>query len=151
MSYASSAGSYRLTSGQDVLRGVDVPVMPGAAGWARPLPRAQAQRREQVPARRAGLGRGEPPVDHHQVPAVPLALVAELVAELTPPAVADRAGQPPIADHAGDVQVLDHDDVVLADQAGAGPVQVVPARVADLAVGAGHLHRGLGPVRGAFP
>ena len=36
MSYASSAGSHRLTSGQDVLRGVDVPVMPGAARGARP-------------------------------------------------------------------------------------------------------------------
>jgi FhuF-like iron-sulfur protein len=37
MSYASSAGSHGKTCRQDVLRGVDVPVMPGAAGRARPV------------------------------------------------------------------------------------------------------------------
>ena len=151
MSDASSAGRHRLTSGQDVLRRVDVPVMPGAAGRARPLQGAQAQLREPVPARRAGLGRGVPPAGHDQVPAVPLALVRKLVAELTPPAVADRAGQVSVADHAGDVQVLDHDHVVPADQAGAGPVREVPPGIADLAVGAGHLRRGPGPVRRAVP
>ena len=148
---ASSAGSHRLTSGQDVLRRVEVPVMPGAAGRARPLPRAQAQLREQVPARRAGLGRRVPPVDHDQFPAVPRALVGELAAELAPPAVRDRAGQPPVADHTGHVQVLDHDHVRRADQTGAGAVQEILARVAHLAVGTRHLRRGLGPVRGAFP
>ena len=101
MSYASSAGRHGLTSGQDVLRRVEVPVVPGAAGRARPVPRAKAQLREQVPARRAGLGGRVPAVDHDQVPAVPLALVLKLAAELAPPAVADRAGQPPVADHAG--------------------------------------------------
>ena len=151
MSDASSAGSHRLTSGQDVLRGVEVPVMPGPAGRARPLPGAQAQLREPVPARRAGLGRRVPPVDHDQVPAVPLAFVLKLAAELAPAAVRDRAGQVPVADHAGDVQVLDHDDVRRADQTGAGAVQEVPARVADLAVGAGNFHLGLGAVRRAFP
>ena len=151
MSYASSAGSHRLTSGQDVLRRVEIPVMAGTARRAGPLPGAQAQLLEPVPARRTGLGRGVPPVDHDQVPAVPLALVGELAAELAPPAVTDRAGQPPVADHAGNVQVLDHDDVILADQAGAGPMQVILPRVADLAVGTGHLRRGLGSVRGAFP
>ena len=151
MSDASSAGSHRLTSGQDVLRRVDVPVMPGAARRAGPLPGAQAQLLEPVPARRAGLGGGVPPVDHDQVPAGPLALVGELAAELAPAAVADRAGQVPVADHAGDVQVLDDDHVRRADQAGAGAVQVVLPRVADLAVGAGYLRRGLGSVRGAFP
>ncbi len=69
MSYASSAGRHRLTSGQDVRRGVEVPVVPGSAGRARPLPGAQAQLREPVPARRAGLGRRVPPVGHDQVPA----------------------------------------------------------------------------------
>src|SRR6266496_2522362 len=129
MSYASSAGSHRLTSGQDVRRGVDVPVVPGAAGRARPLPGAQAQLREQVPARRAGLGRGVPAVDHDQVPAVPLALVRELAAELAPAAVADRAGQVPVADHVLDGEVFDHDDVVLATQAGAGAALSLPAGV----------------------
>jgi hypothetical protein len=95
MSYASSADSHRLTSGQDVRRGVEVPVVPGTAGRARPLPGAQAQPREPVPARRAGLGRRVPPVDHDQVPAVPFTFVDELAAELGPAAVRDRAGQVP--------------------------------------------------------
>ena len=151
MSDASSAGSHRLTSGQDVLRRVDVPVVPGAAGRARPLPGAQAQLREQVPARRAGLARRVPPADHDQFPAVPLALVLKLAAELAPAAVADGAGQMPVADHAGDVEVLDHDHVRRADQTGAGAVQEVPPGIADLAVGTGHLRRGLGPVSRPLP
>ena len=92
MSYASSAGSHRMTSGEDVLGGVDVPVVPGAAGRALPGPRAETQLREQVPARRAGLRAGIPPVDHDQLPPVPLALVLELAAELAPAAVRDHAG-----------------------------------------------------------
>ena len=107
MSYVSSAGiargapGYGKTCRKDVLRGVDVPVMPGAAGRARPVPRGQAQLREQVPARRAGLGRRVPAVDHDQVAAVPLAFVLKLAAELAPAAVGDGPGQVPVADHAG--------------------------------------------------
>src|ERR671936_793223 len=56
----------------------------------------------------------------------------------------------PVADHADHVEVFDHDHVVLADQPGAGPVQEVGPRVADLPVGAGHLGGGLGPVSGPF-
>jgi hypothetical protein len=64
MSYASSAGiargapGYGTTCRQDVLGGVEIPVMSGAAGRACPVPGAQLQLREQVPARRAGVVRG---------------------------------------------------------------------------------------------
>jgi hypothetical protein len=152
MSDLSSAGIARGTPGygttcrKNVLRGVDIPVMPGAAGRTRPLPGRQAQLRQQVPARRARLRAGIPAADHDQLAAVPLALIGQLAAELTPAAVRDGAGQVPIADHAGHVQVLDHDHVVLADQAGAGAVQEVRPGVADLAVGAGDLESRLGPV-----
>jgi len=61
-------GACRKTYGKDVLRRVDVPVMPGAAGRALPRPGVQAQRREQMPARRAGLAGRVPAVDHDQVP-----------------------------------------------------------------------------------
>jgi hypothetical protein len=56
----------------------------------------------------------------------------------------------PVADHIRDSQVLDHDQVVAADQAGAGAVQEVAPGVADLAVRLGGLGPGLGPVRRAF-
>src|SRR6185503_6732665 len=152
MSYASSAGTargapgYGTTCRQDVLGGVEIPVMPGAAGRACPVPGVQLQLREQVPARRAGLGRRVPAVDDYQSAAVPLALVRQLAAELTPAAVRDRAGQMSAADHAADVEVFDHDEIGRADQAGAGPVQEVPPRVTDLAVGTGDPCDGLGPV-----
>src|SRR5579864_8259652 len=151
MSYVTSAGRHGKTCRQDVLRGVGVPVVPGAARWASPVPDGQAQLREQVPARRAGLGRRVPAVYDDQVPAVPLALVLELAAELAPPAVRDRAGQVPVRDHVADREVFDDDDIVVADQAGAGAVQEVAAGVADLAVGAGYLRRGLGLVGRSVP
>src|ERR1700739_1127968 len=123
MSYVTSPGRHGKTCRQDVLRGVSVPVVPGAAQWASPVPDGQAQLREQVPARRAGLGRGVPAVDDDQVPAVPVAFVLELAAELGPPAVRDRAGQVPVRDHVADREVFDDDDIVVADQAGAGAGQ----------------------------
>ena len=117
----SSTGITRVTPGygttcrKDVLRGVDVPVVPGAAGRASPLPGGQGQAREQVPARRAGLGRGVPAVDDDKAAAVPLALVFKLAAELALPAVGDGTGQAVVADHVGDVEVFDHDGVSRAN------------------------------------
>ena len=150
MSYVSSAGSHRLTSGQDVLRGVDVPVMPGAARGTRPVPRGQAQFPEQVPARRAGLGTWVPAVDHDQVAPGALAFVLKLAAELAPATVRDDAGKVPVADHVPDGKILDHDHVVAANHAGAGTVQEITPGIADLAVRPGDLRLGLGPVRRAF-
>src|SRR5215469_12458359 len=146
MSYISSAGSHRLTSGQDVLRGVDVPVVPGAASGARPVSCGKAQFREQVPARPAGLAGRVPAAGHDQCPTVPLALVLNLAAELAPSAAGDRAGQRPVSHHVPDCEILNDDHVVLADQPGAGAVQEVLPGVADLPLGAGYLRLGLGPV-----
>ena len=55
MSDISSAGRNGKTYRRDVLRGVDIPVVPGAAGRTVPCPCAEGQLREQVPAFRAGL------------------------------------------------------------------------------------------------
>jgi hypothetical protein len=157
MSDISSAGIAWIIPGcgtacrRDVLGGVDVPVVPGAASGARPVPRGQGKLRERVPARRAGLARRIPPADHGQFPAVPLAFVLKLPAELTPAAVADGAGETPVADHVRDGEILDDDHVVVADEPGGGPVQVVAPGVANLTAGAGNLGFRLGPVRGAVP
>ena len=147
-SYISSAGSNGKTCRQDVLRGVDVPVVPGAAGRALPRPGLEREFREQVPARRAGLGRRVPAVDHDHVPPRPGRLVLQHPPESTPPAVGDGLGERMVADHAGDVQVFDHDHVVVADQAGGGAVQEIGAGGADFPVYAGHLGPGFGLVRG---
>src|SRR5207247_11098870 len=129
-------------------RGVDVPVVPGAAGRASPVPGGQAQLCQPVPARRAGFGGGIPAVYDDQAAAVPLALVRKLTAELAPAAIGDGAGEMAVADHLLDREVLDHDEIGLVDQPGTGLVQEVPPRGAYLAVRAGDLEFRLFPVRG---
>ena len=175
-SYISSTGigtigAYGKTCRTNVLRRVDVPVVPGTAGRARPVPRLQTQVRKQAPARRAGLAGGVPAVDHDQAPAVPGRLVLQLAAELTPARVMDRLVQPglgcrpvrqvgawPIrvrpgrgsAGHVADGQVFDHEHVMAADQPGAGAVQEISPGRADFPVRAGHLRLRLDAVRGPF-
>ncbi|MCP2344778.1 hypothetical protein HD595_000900 [Nonomuraea roseoviolacea subsp. carminata] len=139
VSDVTSAGSHGKTCRQDVLRGVEVPVVPGAAGRALPRPDAERKPLKQVPAGRAGLGAGQPAVDHDQVTPVPGRLVGEHAAEGAPSAVGDGLGQCAVADHVGHGQVLDHDHVVVADQPRAGLVQEVRAGRAYLPVGAGDL------------
>jgi hypothetical protein len=123
MSDISSAGITRRTPGygktcrKDVLRRVDIPVVPGAATRARSAPGGKARLSEQTPARRAGPGGREPAVDHDQFPPLPLALVLKLAAEFTPAAVRDRLGEGAVADHVLHGQVLYHDHVMVADQA----------------------------------
>ena len=149
MSDASSAGIARAAPGcgktcrKDVSGRVDVPVVPGAAGRARPASSGQAQRGEQVPARRAGLRAGVPAVDDNQLTPVPLAFAGELAAELAPAAVRDDPGETPVLDHVADGEILDHDHIVAAGQPGACPVHEVFAGVAGLAVGSGDLRPGL--------
>jgi len=134
-------------AGKNVLRGVHIPVVPGAAGQALPHPRTQAQFCEQVPARRAGFRAGIPAVHGDNGPAVPLRLVLQHGPELRPASAGDRAGQPPVADHAGHVQVLDRDHVVLADQARTGLVQEVPPLISHPGMHPGDLDDPLCAVR----
>jgi hypothetical protein len=145
---AGATPGYGKTCRQDVLRGVDVPVVPGAAGRARPVPPVQAQRSEDMPARRACLRRRVPPVDHDQVPPVPGRLVLEHGPEGSPPAVRDRLRHPAVADHVLHGEIFHDDHVVVADQVGGGLVQEVGAGGADFAVGAGGLGLGFGAVGG---
>ena len=79
---------YGSTSRKDVLGRVDVPVVPGTAARTRPAPGGKTQLREQLPAHRAGLRRGEPAVDHHQGASGAFGLVLQLPPELTPPRIA---------------------------------------------------------------
>jgi hypothetical protein len=147
---ARAAPGYGKTCRKDVRRGVDVPVVPGAARRARPVPRRKRELREQVPARRAAPGRRIEAVDHDHVPPGPLRLVLDHAAEGTPAAVRDALRQGVVADHVPDGEVLQHDQVVVAHELGAGPVQEIGAGVADFPMGAGDLRLRLGPVLAAF-
>src|SRR6185312_6527405 len=150
MSDASSAGSHGKTCRQDVLGRIDIPVVPGTTGGARPVADRKLELHEHMPARRASLARRKPAVNDDELPSVPLTLVRQLAAELGPTAVRDGAGQLSVTDQAGDVQVLDDDCVGGADKPGASPMQEVAPRVADLTVGAGDLEFSLFPVRGTL-
>src|SRR6266568_557786 len=145
---AGAAPGYGKTCRQDVLRGVVVPVVPGAAGRARPVPRIQAQVDQEMPARRARPGRGVPPAGRDHAPPVSGGLVLDHGPEGAPPAVTDRLSQRAVADHVLHGEVFQDDHVVAADQAGAGLVEEVGAGGADFPVGPGDLGPGLGAVRG---
>src|SRR5699024_11704997 len=83
---------------EHVLRGVDVPVVPGAAVRTRPVAGPERQRGEQVPACAARLGAGIPAVDQHEPAPRLLRLVFEHGPELGPTGFADRLGQRSVAD-----------------------------------------------------
>src|ERR1019366_2246275 len=104
---ASSAGKHRQPGGSDVDRGVDIPVMPGAAVHAFPLADAERQARSRAPAGRADLAGGGPAAGHHAGPPVPFAFVRQHGPHLPPCRVRDRAGQVVVADHVPHAQVLD--------------------------------------------
>ena len=146
MAAVGSTGSDGKTCRQDVLGGVVVPVVPGAAGRAHPGAGAQAQGGEQVPARRAGFRGPIPAVNDDQAPTCPLGLISQQAPEGAPAAVADRLGKPPVAGHGSYVQIFDHEQVVVADQAGADPMQEVSPSSPHLAVGTGDLRCGHSPV-----
>ena len=151
MSYLSSAGiargapGYGTTCRKVVFGGVDVPVVPGAAGRAAPMPGGQAQ------ARRAGghtpsrSWTRDPAVDDDQATTIPLALVRKLAAELAPcsPRWHGRdAG-------CGPCSAIGRSSITITSfsrTTGCWPGAGSPARVVDLAVGAGDLGGGLGPV-----
>ena len=150
----SSAGITRGTPGygktcrKNVLRGVDVPVVPGAAGRARPCRVFRLSEASRCPHDRAGLADGVPAVDRDHVPPGLAALYSIMRAEGAPPAIGDGLSQGAVADHVRHGEVFDRDHVMVADQAGAGLVEEVGAGGADLPVGAGDFRFGLRAVGG---
>ena len=112
MSYIASTGRHRQPSGQDVLGGICVPVVPGAACGTLPVARPEAEGGEQVPAHRAGLGRGVPAVHGHRRAASALRFVLQHGPQFRPPGAGDRTGKMPVADHIPHGQVLHSNHVV---------------------------------------
>ncbi|SMD03511.1 hypothetical protein SAMN05660733_03555 [Lentzea albidocapillata] len=136
----SSAGITRVVSGygstsrKDVLRRVEVPVVPGATARTRPVPGRELQLGEQMPTGRAGLAGRKPAVDHDQHATGTFAFVLKLPPKLPPARVRDGAGETTVADHARDVEVLDRDHICAPHQGGAGAMQKVLPRVTDLSM-----------------
>ena len=145
MSYTRSTGftgrkpGCRQPDGKNVLSGVDVPVVQGAAIGARPVTRPETQGGQQVPAFGARLAAGVEAVNHDQALAVPLRLVAEELPKLSPTGVADGLGEAMVADHVLHGEVFDHDHVIGTDDTGGFLMQEVAPGVSDLCVDTGDL------------
>ena len=109
--YASSTGitrafpGYGKTCRKDVLRGVVVPVMPGAAVGTPPVPHRQLQARQQVSARGARLAGRVPAVDDHDPLTRAFGLVLQLTPELTEGRVQHRAIESGFGENAGTSRV----------------------------------------------
>src|SRR6266581_598268 len=149
-SYIASTGSRRQPGGQNVPGGIDVPVMQGAAAGTHPVPCPEAQRGEQVPARRAGLGGWVPAVHYSHRTTAAFGLVFKHGPELCPPTARDRARQRTVHDHSAQVQVFYGDHVKPLNQTGAGLVQEIPARVSYSRIRLGYPDSCFGAVAGAL-
>ena len=114
------------------------------------MARREAQRGEQIPARRAGFRGWVPAIHGNHRTAVAFRLVFQHRPELGPSGARDRAGQRLVPDHPGHVQVFYGDHVEPLNEIGAGLVQEVAPRVGHPGVSAGDLHPRLGAVAGAF-
>ncbi|SFR12269.1 hypothetical protein SAMN04488564_103772 [Lentzea waywayandensis] len=148
---ARVASGYGSTSRKDVLRRVEVPVVPGAAVRTRPVPGGKLQLSEPMPTGRARLAGRVPTVDHNQRPTGTGALVLQLSAEFAPSRIGDGSSEAAIADHVPHRQVLDRDHVCRAHKSCGGAVQEVFARVTDLAVCTSDLELGFAAIAATFP
>lgn len=134
----------------DIERRVVVPVMNRPAIGTGPASDGQRELVELVAASRAGLARRQPAVHDNQSPAIPLAFVLKLPADLSPACIADRASEPGVTNHVLDCQVLDGDNIELPDQTSRELVCCVLALMSDLAMGLGHANTLTLPAFGAL-
>lgn len=138
VSNASSTGSHRQPGGQDVLRGMHVPVMPGATRRTDPRSDPHIQLSKLVGAHRTHLRAWVPAVDSHGLAAVATRFVFEHEAESGPTRARNCTSQRAIMHHSNDVEIPDCNHVVLADQADADLVQEIPASIAGPGVHTGY-------------
>jgi hypothetical protein len=118
----------------DIPSRIDVPVMVGPARGAPPLPDAQRELAQLVPAGRTHRAGGKLPVHDHHPAAGQLGLVFQLPAELVPTHVADVSSQVSGLQHPLDVEVLDADEREPLDQPRSQLVGVVLPEVFDAGV-----------------
>ena len=116
----------------DILCGIFVAVVSGAALWAGPLSDVERKIGQDVSTAAAPFGRWEEAVHKPQLPAVSLAFVSEHSLELAEAGIADRFGEATVANHASHVQVFNADTVVSVDQIGSNLVEMVFSGVADM-------------------
>jgi hypothetical protein len=120
--------------GQQVLSGVDVPVMDRAALRARPLSDIKPQFIQLVLALRAGFAGRKETIQDNQSTAIPLALVFQLSADFSPARIGDMPSQPGVLNHVFNCQVLDTDYLILSDKFRSQLMRCILALISNLGV-----------------
>ena len=144
--YAASTGRHRQPGGHNVLCGVVVSIMLGAAALTCPRAYSKRQRIADQTTCRACLTTRKEPVNNYQFTPVPCTFVLQYGTEFRPRRIGNRAGQAPVAHQVADSQVLDRDQLVILDDPSGQLVQKVPPPVSDPGVDSGHSLASLGLV-----
>ena len=136
---------------QDVLGGVDIPVMPVAALWACPLPERQVLGLcILIAAVVAQLAAGVESAHLNQLLMLPGSLVFQLPDQLSPRGVGNRLGQFMVGHHAFYMEAFHADDIISPDQLNGQLMQVVLPAVGDVLMLAGQEETGFLPVAAAL-
>ena len=133
-----SMSCHRLSSGQNVFRGVLISIQMLAAVFAFELSDFQAKASVDMPAGITTLGTWKEPVSNPQLASIPSALVVQHLPELSEAGAIDMLGELPILNHPAHVQVLNRNHVEPSHQIRCELVQRVLAAVGDLGVQSRH-------------
>lgn len=145
-----STGSHRQSGGQNILRGVMVPVMMSTAVRARPCTISQCQCMSGRPTCAAGFGRWIKPTDLNRHPSIPRRFVVQLTEKLSPAGIGDGTAVALCPQHTFNRQCLNRDHLVFVDQSTRQLMQEVLSSVANGSMGARLFQLGLRPISGAF-
>ena len=136
---------------QNVLCGVDVPIMGSATGGASPLPDCQILSfSAPVSTAAAQLAAGVESPHLNQLFMLPGSLVLQLPGQLSPGGICDRLGKLMVGHHAFDIEAFHAEDVILPDQLSGQFVQIVLPAVGNVLMLAGQAETGLLPVAAAL-
>src|SRR5258707_6624254 len=130
-SYRLSTGVHRASHGKNILRGIDISIMPDPTCRTRPLAHVQGQGVKHVPAGVATLGTGIPAVNLDQRAPIPGRFVLQLPPQLAPPDVTDGLGERVIADQVLDRQRLHAYRLVFTNEACHQLVRAIAALVTN--------------------
>lgn len=134
---AFTAGELQHARRNDILRGVDIPVVFTPALRARPLPDIEPQLVELVAAVAASLRAWVKSVHRDHGTAIPPGLVLDHATELSETRIGDMPRQSRVLNHAFHVQIFDADNLVLAHKPGGQRVQRIASLIRHGTVGAG--------------
>lgn len=149
-SYTGSTGRHRLPGGQNILRGIVVPVMTDTTPVAAPLADIQSHRTAYETTGRARSAGRKEAIHDDKFPPIPSTLIFKHATQIRPRCIGNGSGQRSVTHQIPYRQVLDHDQLVLLDESSRKFVEEVASPVSDSHMNQGHLPAGLGLVPGSL-